>query len=214
MTKFKNTWRIESTRLQHWDYGWNGNYFITICTMDRECFFGKIENHTMHLSETGKLAQQFWNEIPNHFPFVLLGAFVVMPNHVHGILTIDRGDGDVDGDGDGDVETRQCLVSTAKSYQSAKIIPNKPNGSINTTRKSSKQLSPGQKRFQNQGKNTVSSIIGSYKSIVTRRARKINPCFGWQSRFYDHIIRDDQSFRRIQQYIHDNPGNWEKDRFY
>jgi hypothetical protein len=115
-------------------------------------------------------------------------------------LTIDRGDGDVDGDGDGGVETRHCLVSTGKSgkfAQSAKIIPNKPNGSINTTRKSSKQLSPGQKRFQNQGKNTVSSIIGSYKSIVTRRARKITPCFGWQSRFYDHIIRDDQSFQRI-----------------
>ncbi|MFP3860105.1 MAG: hypothetical protein ACLFUW_04715, partial [Bacteroidales bacterium] len=81
MAKFKNRYRIESTRMQNWDYGWNGNYFITICTAYRECFFGEIENGRMYLSETGQLAYQFWNEIPEHFPFILLDAFIVMPNH-------------------------------------------------------------------------------------------------------------------------------------
>src|SRR6056297_1854579 len=144
MAKFKNTWRIETTRLQNWDYGWNGHYFITICTSERECFFGSIENHTMHLSETGIMAQHFWNKIPEHFPFVLLDAFVVMPNHVHGIVTINKqdgvGNGNNGGNANGNVETRQCLVSTAKSAQTT-------------------PSSPGQRRFQNQGKNTVSSII-------------------------------------------------------
>ncbi len=88
--KFQNKYRISSARLQSWDYSTNGTYFITICTQNREHFFGKIQNQEMHLSELGKLAQQFWLEITLHFPFVELGNFVVMPNHVHGILIINK----------------------------------------------------------------------------------------------------------------------------
>jgi REP element-mobilizing transposase RayT len=61
---------------------------------------------------------------------------------------------------------------------------------------------------------SVSTIIRSYKSVVTKHARKILPEFGWQSRFYDHIIRNDGSYERIRQYIIDNPKKWEQDRFY
>jgi putative transposase len=91
--KFKNKYRIPSTRLQTWDYSNNGAYFITICTQNREHFFGNIQNGIMQLSETGKLAEQYWIEIPNHFSFIELGNFVVMPNHVHGILIINKIDG-------------------------------------------------------------------------------------------------------------------------
>lgn len=135
----------------------------------------------MQLNDVGKLAEQYWLEIPNHFPFIELGNFVMMPNHVHGILIIDKPD-----DGDG-VETRQCLVSTE---------------------------SPGQQRFQNQGKNTISSIVGSYKSVVSKNAHLINPVFGWQSRFHDHVIRNAESSERIQNYIANNPSNWKEDGFY
>ncbi len=72
----------------------------------------------------------------------------------------------------------------------------------------------GQKRFQNQGKNTISSIIGSYKSAVTKHARRLGYEFAWQSRFYDHIIRDNNSFAKISEYIIDNPKNWKGDQFY
>jgi len=72
----------------------------------------------------------------------------------------------------------------------------------------------GQSRFQNQEKNTISSIIGSYKSVVTKNARFTDPHFAWQSRFHDHIIRNSESFQRIQNYILNSPGNWEKDKFY
>lgn len=90
--KFQNKYRSESARLKNWDYGSNGAYFITICTKNREHFFGEIDmvSHTMQLNQIGKLAEQFWLEIPVHFPFVELGEFVVMPNHTHGVLMIDK----------------------------------------------------------------------------------------------------------------------------
>ena len=104
--KFQNKYRIASTRLQNWDYGSNAAYFITICTKKRKHFFGEIINKEMQLNDAGKLAEQYWLEIPNHFPFIELGNFVVMPNHMHGILIIDKPHND------DDVETRHCLVST------------------------------------------------------------------------------------------------------
>ena len=147
--KFRNKYRIPSARLQSWDYSINGAYFITICTQNRNHFFGKIINQEMQLSEIGKLAQKYWLEIPEHFPFVALGNFVMMPNHFHGILIIDKTEPPAI------VEIRQSLVSTIVS--SHETI--------------------GQSRFQNQGKNTISSIVGSYKSIVTKTSRYINPDF-------------------------------------
>jgi putative transposase len=186
--KFKNKYRISSTRLQTWDYSNNGSYFITICTKNREHFFGTIQNGIMQLSETGKLAEQFWIEIPNHFSFIELGNFVVMPNHVHGILIINKID---DLSLSESLETRQCLVSTINS-----------NATI------------GSLRFQNQGKNTISSIIGSYKSVVTKMSRQIHSDFVWQSRFHDHLIRNSKSFDIIQNYIFENPLNWKYDKFY
>jgi putative transposase len=92
--KFRNKYRIPSTRLQNWDYGWNASYFVTICTHKRKCYFGEVVNGNMILSEIGKMAEKCWMEIPNHFPFVKLDAHVVMPNHVHGIIIIDKPDGD------------------------------------------------------------------------------------------------------------------------
>jgi len=91
MTKrFLNKYRIPSARLQNWDYGWNGIYFITICTEGRDNYFGNITEQVMELSEIGLFAQKIWFEIPGHFTFVDLDAFIVMPNHIHGIVIIDK----------------------------------------------------------------------------------------------------------------------------
>jgi len=97
-TKFQNTYRIESARLQNWDYGSNALYFITICTKNRNHYFGKIQHdnnngldrNKLILSDMGLLAEKYWAEIPDHFPFINLDSFVIMPNHVHGILRIDK----------------------------------------------------------------------------------------------------------------------------
>ena len=89
MNRFKNKYRINSTRLQGWDYTSPGWYFVTICTRNRQPFFGHITNGVMHLSPIGKIADQYWREIPNHTAgHVSLDAHVVMPDHVHGIIVI------------------------------------------------------------------------------------------------------------------------------
>ena len=200
MEKFNNKYRIPSARLPWWDYGRNAAYFVTICTKNRQYYFGDIivetpesgvSTNKMVLSPIGELAGKYWLEIPQHFPFVKLGAFVIMPHHVHGIIIIDKPDGDAN-----------TMVETTHAL-SLPIPKPKPQ-----------PQSMGHERLQNQGKNTLSSIVGSYKSVVTKQARIINPHFAWQSRFYDHIIRDKKSYNQITEYIINNPLNWKDDKIH
>ena len=102
MSLYKDKYRVESIRLKNWDYTFNGYYFITICTKNKECYFGEIIDDKMILSEIGKIAHKYWQEIPKHFPFAQLDKFVIMPNHMHGIIIIDNGN----------VETPKLGVST------------------------------------------------------------------------------------------------------
>ena len=85
-------------RLKDYDYSQDGYYFVTICTKNREHFFGKIENGTMLLNEYGEMAKKCWLEIPEHFPHVILDEFIIMPNHVHGIIIIENNNGDENDD--------------------------------------------------------------------------------------------------------------------
>lgn len=190
--RFKGKYRIESTRLQNWDYGSNGYYFITICTKNRIPYFGEIVNGKMKLSQIGILADVFLYEIKNHSENVELGEFVVMPNHIHLILILKN-----------DVETRHAL--------SQRMIRNNKNNPPQPQWEQEPQPI-GKNRFQNQGKNTVSSIIGSYKSAVTKHAHRLGFEFAWQSRFHDRIIRDEPEYYRIANYIKQNTANWEGDK--
>lgn len=79
-----------SIRLKNYDYTQEGAYFITICTKNKQCIFGEIEQGEIKLNVLGTIAYECWQEIPQHFPHVKLDSFVIMPNHVHGILWIDR----------------------------------------------------------------------------------------------------------------------------
>jgi putative transposase len=101
--KFKGKYRIPSTRWPSWDYGSNAAYFVTLCTAKRECVFGTITDGNNFLTALGRSARDCWKEIPGHFPFVELGEFVVMPNHVHGIVIINKPD---EIGGGGSVETQ------------------------------------------------------------------------------------------------------------
>lgn len=101
-TKYKNKYRIPSARAPWWDYGANAAYFVTICTGDRVHYFGNVDQGVMMLSAIGQMAQDDWQKIPAHFPYVKLGEFVVMPNHIHGILIIDKRDRS-QGNSDGNV---------------------------------------------------------------------------------------------------------------
>jgi len=79
-----------SIRLQGYDYSQPGIYFITLCTQNRECLFGEILNGEMRLNEFGKIAHQCWLEMPHHFPHVQLDEFVIMPDHIHGIIVLNN----------------------------------------------------------------------------------------------------------------------------
>ena len=77
-----------SIRLKGYDYASEGAYYVTIVTYERECLFGEIIDNEMYLSTYGEIVQKWWNELHIHFPNVEMGAFVIMPNHVHGIIFI------------------------------------------------------------------------------------------------------------------------------
>ncbi|TDU39388.1 hypothetical protein BXY82_1412 [Gelidibacter sediminis] len=170
--KFRNKYRIESTRLKHWDYGSNGAYFITICTKNRIQYFGdvvktqNIASPQMKLSDIGKIADQLWLSIPEHFPFVKLGNHVIMPNHVHGIIIIDKTMGRETGAGLGAVATQNF----ASLQQQNKFGPKSKN---------------------------LTSIIRGYKSSVKTYATTNSIDFISQPLFHDHIIRDTNSYQRI-----------------
>lgn len=90
MTLFQNKYRIETARLQTWDYSSDGSYFITICTKGRKHLFGKIINGKMQLNKHGQIVEQCWFNLIHHYPNLILDAFVIMPNHIHGIMIIDN----------------------------------------------------------------------------------------------------------------------------
>lgn len=119
-----------------------------------------------------------------------------MPNHIHGILIIDKQSDNMDVD---NVETGHVETGHALSLPSSPPLPLLPK--------------PGSQRFQNIGKNTISSIIGSYKSAVTKHANRLGYPHQWQKLFYDNIIRNNNDYQRISDYIVSNPENWVKDKF-
>lgn len=92
MDKYQNKYRIPSARWAAWDYSANAAYFVTICVANHAHDFGRVVDGEMQLSPLGQSAQDCWNEIPAHFPFVELGESVVMPNHTHGVVVINKND--------------------------------------------------------------------------------------------------------------------------
>ncbi len=197
MTLYKNKYRIESARLKNWDYSSVGMYFITVCTDNREHFFGECLDGKMKLSTIGAMVQGFWYEIPKHFPHVALGEFVVMPNHIHGILVLNNIDKPLKMvDSFTSVETLQCNVSTL------------PPPSQKQKSTFYQQISPKS--------GSIATIIRSFKSICSKHIHKDFPDkpFAWQERFWDNIIKDETAFITISNYIIDNPKDWQKDKFY
>lgn len=250
--KFRKKYRIESIRMQKWDYRWNGRYFITICTYKMQHLFGEIIDQKMELSNVGVLADVFWHEIKNHTEHIELDAFVVMPNHIHGILIIDNpyriddGTDENDHNADGSSSNPENESSNSKNItpdlgndpgnmgnnagdmdNNAGDTENDPGNLGRSTARACPGSTPppgdtpppdntpppGARRFQNIGKKSLSSIIGSYKSAVTKHARRLGYYMEWQERFHDHLIRNDAEYNRIKNYILNNPKKWNHDKF-
>lgn len=184
-----------SIRLCGYDYSQHGLYFITICTYKREYLFGKIDNGEMILNAAGEIAHNCWLETEQIRPNIVLGEFVVMPNHVHAVFAITR-TGELCTGVSHTPEINLDESHTAVSHTSVLNICDNPAGVCNTPLRSPSQ--------------TVGAVVRGYKSSVSKRIG-----FSvWQRNYYEHIIRNQTAYERISQYIIDNPARWKDDCFY
>ncbi len=201
----KNNYNRQSIRLKKFDYSLSGYYFITICTEDSERLFGKIINNEMVLNDFGEIVNFEWFELKNRFD-IQLHEFIVMPDHIHGIIEIlvDNGMG---GDNKGVINNAPTSISRDSGNYFSKISPKS---------------------------NSLSIIIRSYKSCVTRNIRqntrrgvihntlitnqnnnltKTDPHQSqltiWQRNYFERVIRNEKELNNIRQYIIDNPKNWD-----
>jgi len=207
-TKLNNR---KSLRLKGYDYSKAGLYFVTICVYDRECLFGKITDGKMTSTDVGKIADEFWLNIPQHFSNIVLHEHIIMPNHVHGIIQLtDVNDANSVGACHGMPlqNTTDIPVGTRHGVSPQHGTPQKQNDAIS-------QSSTRETQFGKPVSGSVSVIVNQYKSSVKRWCNKNNNAhFRWQSRFHDHIIRYEQSYQNISEYIINNVANWKDDKFF
>ncbi len=206
MAKFQNKYRSETARAPWWNYANDGAYFITICTAGREMIFGEIFNNEMYLSPIGEIVNEEWNISFDMRAELFCDTFVIMPNHIHAILRIDNGivgsHGIVNTHGIVETHGRASLRATPQTPQTPSPPPN--TGVAYRSPKS------------------ISSFVGGFKSAATKRINEYRkdarPCIPtgpvWQTRFHDHIIRNEEEYQRIYNYIETNIENWEKDKFF
>lgn len=216
MEKYQNKYRISSHRMPNWDYSTNGIYFLTIVTQNRVCNLGKIDNNNMILSDFGKIIE---NELLKSFQIrdeLFLDEYIIMPNHIHTIVIL---------------------------YQ-PKINGNNLNGSHDSHnshgshgshvethgRASLQSREQPREQFTNmqfiRKPKSISSFFAGFKSAVNSKIddyidiHKLNmPKYNknnhfFQPNYHDHIIRNDNEYNRIRNYLLDNPKNWEDDKFY
>ena len=189
MSLFKNKYRIESTRLPNWDYGSAGYYFVTICTKGRDAFFGEIIKGEMGLSRIGEIVSEEWLKTAEIRPNVKIDAWVVMPNHVHLIVVITH------------------KINAPQPEARRRITPERetPQRGVSTRRTD--------KALEKWTRNTLGSIIGQFKGKCTKRILEEGFVdFEWQTRFYDRILRSDESLHKARVYIAVNPENWDNDK--
>jgi len=185
-----------SIRLKGYDYSQSGLYFVTICCQDRICRFGKIENGEMVLNDFGKIAYNEWEKLPERYPNMFLDVFQIMPNHIHGIIALDD-----------DVGATLAVAPNNDSVAQNDATITRDNWA--TARVAPTATAP-----------TVGAIVGAYKSLVTNKCLEIYKLRGeymgklLQRDYWEHIIRKEQSYQRIANYIVNNPENWENDKFY
>ncbi len=151
-------------RLRDYDYTRPGAYFVTVCTRRRACLFGHIADGMMRPNTLGAIVETCWLTLPHHYPHARLDAFVVMPNHAHGILFLDD-----------DAIARRA---TSKRHG-------------------------------------LSEIMRAFKTFSSRRVNALSNGSGarvWQRGYYEHIIRNETSLRRLRNYIETNPLRWDLDR--
>ncbi len=175
----------KSVRLKRYDYSRPGAYFITICTRKRKSNLGSVVNGEIALSEYGEIVANSWEWLPKQYPYVLLDEWVVMPNHIHGIIMIASG------------AVHPSVSDADGSHLGPRRNPTVPiKGEPSTRRK------------------PIGELIGAFKTVSTKSLNEILRTPGarfWHRNYYEHVIRDDEDLHSIRKYILHNPRKWEYD---
>lgn len=194
-----------SIRLKGYDYTQAGLYFITICCQDRICRFGDVINGEMILNDAGTMVENEWLKLPERFQNIQLHEYVVMPNHFHAIMEI--------------------IGATLVVAQNNTIAPVWVS-LVDTQNDDDSQNNDDSQKGQPQGiaptGKTVGDMVGAFQSIVTLEYIRGVKTLGWQPfdgklwqrNYWEHIIRNEQSYQRILEYIINNPAKWADDKFY
>jgi putative transposase len=186
----------KNNRLAHYDYSQPGYYFITICAQDRKEIFGVIQNDQIILNKFGKIVENSWLQIRGHFKNIELDRYVIMPNHIHGIINICRG----------------LIHQTRNNQTRNNQTDNNPNNKQNNILTGMINHAPTNWMLTKNNKITLGKIIRHFKAYTARMIHDATMNnFKWQRSFYDHIIRNDESLNIIRQYIANNPKTWHND---
>jgi len=208
-----------SIRLKGYDYSQAGAYFITICCKDRKCRFGKIVvgASVMELNECGQIAYDEWLKLSERFSNFELDVFQIMPNHMHGIIVLNDIVGATLAVAQNAVvqnAVAQNAVAQDAVVQNA-VAQNVPNGIIALN-----DVGATARVAPTTTNATIGDIVGAYKSLVANGCLDIyktkNETMGklWQRNYYEHIIRNEQSYQTISDYIINNPAKWKDDKFF
>ena len=188
MIRHSTIQRRRSLRLEDYDYGTAGAYFVTICTQDRACLFGDVVDGAMCLNEAGQMVAALWDGIGARFSGVEIDQFVVMPNHLHGILVLSDGD----------------AAGATIERATTRVAPTDP--SIVGAPLVGARVRLGDVVGAFKSLATTSYIDGvKTKGWPAFRGRL------WQRNYYEHVIRDERALNRIRRYVDDNPARWEFD---
>ena len=177
--------RRRAMRLQDYDYSQPGVYYVTICVQNRQCIFGEIIDGKMQLNEIGQIVVECWNRIPQHFSSVEIGEFVIMPNHMHGIISW----------GIEETEFPHLCVGTRSPRPKNSTREHKEDDSSPSLGKITAYFKYQSTKHINQSHNMARTRI-------------------WQRNYHDHVVRDDKDLQRLHQYIQNNPLKWELDQLH
>lgn len=233
-----------SVRLRGYDYAQEGMYFVTICTQHRVHFFGDIRNKAMVMTPFGEIAWQAWADLPKRWPHIELGAFQIMPNHMHGVLLVHRpvgtktmiGSAGATNGADGtatrtatravptDTDDHAVRAALVAAPDPAALDPATPDPAFPDPAATDPRdtLETPFSKIQWATRPYLGQIVGAYKSLVATECLKWKsqnqPDIWldkiWQRGFHEHVIRTAEAFDNITRYIINNPANWDKDKFY
>lgn len=189
MEKFRNKYRIASNRMPGWDYSGNGIYFITIVTQHRECNLGKIENKKMIFSDFGKIVNNQWYKSFKIRDELFLDEFIIMPNHLHALIKLHGFH----------VETHGRASQQSNDQSPKPVFQRKP-----------KSISSFIAGFKSAVTTEIDNFIDAHHLDIQKYDR--NNKF-WQPNYNDHIVRDENEYLQIKNYIRNNPAKWKNDKF-